>query len=232
MKRFAAIAMFTLCLALAAPPAFCQDYGSYYNSGYQMQGQVPGMMNPNDYNCAAQPANQYYNPMGQDQQFAPVQQQQYDPMQQQQQFGQPQFNQMVTPTQVPYQQNNQNYQQYNNNAMSPYQQQEQALEQSQMAQQMEEVKQRKEVDDSYHVTSEFNDHSGGAAINDSNRGPGKTKAATKAVAGGVGKLMKGSMRYVGPAAGTVGSFFLLRAAFGGGNGMMVMPMGGGMMMMP
>jgi hypothetical protein len=208
MRNFIPVMFITLCLALAASPAYCQENGGYQN--YLVP--VPTV---DDLNCAAQPANQYYNP---------VQQQQ--------------FNQFNSPAQVPYAQDNQYGQAFGQNggqqhtlvsqtqSPSPYQQQEAALEQAQMAQQMEDVKQRKEVDDSFHMSSEFNDkQSKHDSVYDSSK---KNKAKT--VASGLGRLVKGSMRYAAPAAGTVGSVFLLRAAFGGN--MMVMPMGGGMMMVP
>lgn len=204
MRNFVPALFVTLCLAVAATPAFAQD-GSYQN--YLVP--VPSA---DDLNCAAQPSNQYYNPAQQ----------------------QGQFNQMVSPTQVPYgnpgqafDQSGMQQQQFISQTqvpqgMSPYQQQEAALEQSQMAQQMDD---RKQSEETFRGSSQFNDKQKGSNWdhNKSNKG--------KAVASGLGRLVKGSMRYAAPAAGTVGSIYLLRAAFGG-NGMMMMPMGGGMMVVP
>ncbi len=203
MRKFVPALFATLCLALAVSPAYAQD-GSYQN--YLVP--VP---TAEDLNCAAQPANQYYNPAQQ----------------------QPQFNQMVSPAQVPWGNPGQAFdqsgmqQQFVNQTqvpqgMTPYQQQEAALEQAQMAQQMDD---RKQADETFRMSSQFNEKK-----KDSNWDHNKPNKG-KSVASGLGRLVKGSMRYAVPAAGTVGSVYLLRAAFGG-NGMMMMPMGGGMMVVP
>ncbi|MDZ4837238.1 MAG: hypothetical protein SGJ27_25925 [Candidatus Melainabacteria bacterium] len=210
MTKIASLAMLLLSLVLFAPPAFCQEAGSY--SDYHLQ--APGF-DQSQVNCAAQPVNQYYNPV-------------------QQQQG---FNQIVSPTQVPQdyqyggqaydggmQQQNFGYQNMPGQNASAYQQQEMALQQTQMAQQLEEVKTSKESQEGFRMSSEFNDK----AMNDSNTGAKKIKA--KGLGSSMGRLVKGSLRMATPAAGTVASVYLLRAAFG--NSMMVMPMGGGMMIAP
>lgn len=200
-----------LSLTLSASPAFCKDKGSYQN--YLLE--APGL-NDGDVNCAAQPANQYYNP---------VQQQQ-----------QPQFNQMVSPTQVPQYEG----QGYDNSGMggtqqqsfgqsmpdqklSAYQQQEMALHQSQMAEQLEDANSQKQLEQSFRMSGEFNDKSS----NDT----GSKKNKAKGIGSSMGRLVKGGLRYATPAAGMVGSVYLMRAAFGGS--MVAMPMmGGGMMIAP
>jgi hypothetical protein len=204
MRNFVPALFATLCLALAVTPAFAQD-GSYQN--YLVP--VP---TAEELNCAAQPTNQYYNPAQQ----------------------QPQFNQMVSQAQVPwgspgqaFDQSGMQQQQFVSQtqvpqAMTPYQQQEAAIAQAQMAQQLDD---RKQVDEAFQMSSQFNEKK-----KDSNWDHNKPSKG-KAVANGLGRLVKGSMRYAVPAAGTVGSVYLLRAAFGG-NGMMMMPMGGGMMVVP
>lgn len=208
MKRIASATLLLLCLTLFASPAFCKD------KGYQDYLLQAPEFSEGQVNCAAQPANQYYNP---------VQQQQ------------PQFNQMVSPTQVP-----QSDGQYYNSGMdgmqqqsfgqsmpdqklSAYQQQEMALHQSQMNEQMEDAKNQKQLEQSFRMSGEFNDKS-----NDSSSGK---KIKAKGVASSMGRMVKGGLRYATPAAGMVGSVFLMRAAFGGS--MVAMPMmGGGMMIAP
>src|SRR5688572_10692204 len=132
MIRIASATLLLLSLTLFASPAFCQEAGSYQD--YLLQ--APGF-DQGDVNCAVQPANQYYNPVQQQQQ-------------------QQQFNQIVSPTQVPqdYSQGYDNtaggsQQNFGNQSMpgqkpSAYQQQEMALQQSQMAQQLEDIKNQKQ----------------------------------------------------------------------------------------
>lgn len=210
MRNQFSVLFLLLCLALMAPPAFCQE-GSYQNY------LVP-MPTADELNVSAQPANQYYNPVQQ----------------------QGQFNQMVMPTQVPYAQGGQyagqpmgndfGYQQqtYVNQTQTPqgmsaYQQQEAAIAQAQMAQQLEEARHSKESEQSFRMSGEVNDK-----VNDS-YDPNK-KSKGKSVANGMGRIVKGATRFATPIAGTVGSFYLLRAAFG--NNMMAMPVPGGMMLAP
>jgi hypothetical protein len=121
--------------------------------------------------------------------------------------------------------------------MSPYDQQEQALEESKMMSQLEELKQKRESEESFRTLngqadekearkmakfdSKFDGNGGGG-----NGGPGMIKG----VASGMGKIVRGTMGVALPAGAIAGQYFLLRSAMGGGGGM---GMGGGrMMMMP
>ncbi len=209
MTRITALLLPLLSLVLLAPPAFCQQADSYQDFHLQAPG-----FDPSEVNCAVQPTNQYYNPVQQPQSQ--------------------QFNQMVSPTQVPQdyqsaglwqgqQQPQQNYAMQGQNS-SAYQQQEMALQQTEMAQQLEEVKQSRESGESFRMGSEFNDK-GASEI-----GSGAKKIKGKGIAGSMGRIVKNGMRYATPAAGTVASVYILRAAFGGGMVAMPLPMGGGGMM--
>lgn len=212
MKLIAPVLLTIICLTLAVPPALSQQYGGY-------SGQVPGLVNDPS---TGQP------------------------------YGQPQFNQINSQTQVPYGQSQysaqapgfdaQNvgqsmpYQQYqggypqnfgnmqamnNQQPMTPYQQQEAAIDQAMIDQQLQEMKNRKEAEE-VHLNGTLNEKTSEAKKTKSNRGPSKM--------GGVGQSVKnGMLRYGAPAAGAVGSFFLLRAALR--NSMLVVP-AGGMMIMP
>lgn len=219
MIRIASLTLLLLSLTLFASPAFCKD------AGYQdYLLQVPGF-NEGEVNCAAQPANQYYNPAEQQQQS--------------------QYNQIVSPTQVPQygaqgydsmggsQQQNfgmqqqsfgtQSFEPMPGQKLSAYQQQEMALHQSQMTEQLEDANNQKQLEESFRMSGEFNDKS-------SDPSSGKKNKA-KGVGSSMGRMLKGGLRYATPAAGTVASVFLLRAAFGGS--MVAMPMmGGGMMIAP
>jgi hypothetical protein len=124
----------------------------------------------------------------------------------------------------------------NLSSMSPYDQQEQALEETKMMSQLEELKQKRENDESFRTLSgqadekqarkmaKFDksfDNGGGGG----NGGPGMIKG----LASGMGKVVRGTMGVALPAGAIAGQYFLLKSAMGGGG----MGMGGGrMMMMP
>lgn len=125
----------------------------------------------------------------------------------------------------------------NPSSMSPYDQQEQAIEESRMMSQLEELKQKREDEESFRTLSgqadekqgrkmakfdkQFDNNGGGG-----NGGPG----IFKGVASGMGKVVRGTMGVALPAGAIAGQYFLLKSAMGGGGGM---GMGGGrMMMMP
>ena len=92
-----------------------------------------------------------------------------------------------------------------------------------MAEQVEDAHNQKQLEQSFRMSGEFNDKSS----NDS----GTKKNKAKGIGSSMGRLVKGGLRYATPAAGMVGSVYLMRAAFGGS--MVAMPMmGGGMMIAP
>ncbi len=107
--------------------------------------------------------------------------------------------------------------------LSPYQQQEAALQQASLTEQITDLKQKKEIEDSY---------KGGVS-----NGSGSGKPHKESKFKGAGTSFKnGLLKYGAPAAGVVGSVFLMRAAFRGmpmmaPGGMMVMPPGS-MVVMP
>lgn len=215
MIRIAFASLLLLALTLFGSPAFCQEVGSYQD--YLLPGFDHG-----EFAGAPQTANQY-NPNSMQQQVQPQFNQQT----------QPQFNQIVSPTQVPqdYQSAGQFDPQQNygtpkvSERKSAYEQQEMALQQSEMAQQLEDAKNQQQAEESFRMSSEFNDKS----LNDPNTATKKNKA--KGVASSMGRMVKGGLRYATPLGGAVASVYLMRAAFG--NSMMAMPMmGGGMMIVP
>lgn len=126
--------------------------------------------------------------------------------------------------------------------MSPYDQQEQAIEESRMMSQLEELKQKRENDESFRTLSgqadekqarkmakfdkQFDPNSGGGG--GGNGGPGMFKG----LASGMGKVVRGTMGVALPAGAMAGQYFLLKSAMGGGGGrMMMMPPGSAIMMM-
>ncbi len=136
---------------------------------------------------------------------------------------QPGYDQVYSPTQVPSpsESNSQgditpdNHQpsdpaamKSGNNSMSAYERQQLALQESKMMQQLEELKQRKEMEESFRLSGELDENDG--KVDDQEDGNGKSKAAMK----GIGKLARGGMKLAVPAAGFVGSYFLMRAAMG------------------
>ncbi|MBX9667882.1 MAG: hypothetical protein K2X93_09705 [Candidatus Obscuribacterales bacterium] len=265
MKRLRSIFTLLVFMALLATPAYSQGYSQYPNNSNQVPGLVEpeqsgysgqqyGQMPP-QYNQFQQggvvPGLQQgsmYQPMPP--QGGMAQQAMEQAMQQQaMQQGMPQYYQMTSQTQVPTEMQQQPNEQSlfqldldnqdpdkkakksKKSKASPYQQQEQALQEAQIAQQLEEMKQKKESEDSFKMSSKFDDRQ----PDDGSGGFGTTKKIGKGMATGVGKAMKTGIRYAAPAAGYVGSFFLLRAALGGNNGgssMMMMPGRGGMYFMP
>jgi hypothetical protein len=239
MKNIAGKALIAIVsLATSCAPAMCQDFGG-------CQPQVPGLVMPFGA-PAGQPAVMQPQFTAMQPQFAAMQPQ-FNGMQPQFNQAAPQFNQMIMPAQVPFGtapgapanqtphdpyfntqvQEQQSYATAGSlQPLSPYQQQEMALEQAQMAQQLEDLKQRHELDESFRNQGEFNDN--GKFSDDP--APAK-KSKVKGVANSLGKLVKESAKYAAPVGGAVGSFFILRAALGS-NPVMVMPAGGGMMFAP
>lgn len=104
--------------------------------------------------------------------------------------------------------------------MSAYEKQELALQESKMMQQLEDLKQRKESDQGYKLSGELDESFDEDNGSDSS---GNGGAKVRGMFGKMGRMVKTSMRYAGPAAGTVGSYFLLRAAFQ--NSSMMIPAG-------
>lgn len=117
--------------------------------------------------------------------------------------------------------------------VSPYQQQEQAIQQARMQQQLEEqARQQRE----YEASCKYGDPQ-------TNSMPGtQGKGKFKKMVGGLGSIIKTGVSVAAPVAvaggGMVGTYFLMRAATQGqpmGFAPMMAPMGGGMMggmMMP
>jgi hypothetical protein len=99
-------------------------------------------------------------------------------------------------------------------ALTPYEQQEAALRESQMMQQLEDIKQQKEMEESFrrNVLADFdNDNQSGAAGSGFN-GDRNSSGGTR---GKVGSALKTGWRMAAPTASYVGTFFILRAITGG-----------------
>lgn len=121
--------------------------------------------------------------------------------------------------------------------MSPYDQQEQALEESKMMSQLEELKQKRENEESFRTLNGQADEKEArkmakfdSKFDGSGGGGGNGPGMIKGVASGMGRIVRGTMGVALPAGAIAGQYFLLKSAMGGGGGM---GMGGGrMMMMP
>ncbi len=102
-------------------------------------------------------------------------------------------------------------------AMSKYEQQEAALRESSMVDQLEDVKQQKEMEESFRngVLAEFDDGKNGTASSGFNGGNGGNGDKVKGGVKKAGSVLRGGMRAIGPTASYIGTFFLLNAATGG-----------------
>lgn len=121
--------------------------------------------------------------------------------------------------------------------MSPYDQQEQAIEESKMMSQLEELKQKRENEESFRTLNGQADEKEArkmakfdSKFDGNSSGGGGGPSMIKGVASGMGRIVRGTMGVALPAGAIAGQYFLLKSAMGGGGGM---GMGGGrMMMMP
>jgi len=97
--------------------------------------------------------------------------------------------------------------------MSAYEQQEAALRESEMVGQLEDVKQQKEMEESFRtgVLAEFDDGKNGTPGSGFNGDQNKVKGGVKKA----GSVLKGGMRRLAPTASYLGTFFLFNAAAGG-----------------
>lgn len=122
-------------------------------------------------------------------------------------------------------------------SMSPYEQQEQAIEESRMLSQLEEMKQKREIDESTTLSGQADEKQArkmakfDKQFNSNNGGGGGGSGMIKGVASGMGKVVRGTMGIALPAGAMAGQYFLLRSAMGGGGRMMMMPPGSAIMMM-
>jgi len=98
--------------------------------------------------------------------------------------------------------------------MSHYDQQEAALRESQMVEQLEDVKQQKEMEESFRhgILSEFDDSNKNGA---SNTGFNGDQSKVKTVGKKAGGALKTGMRWCAPTASYIGTFFILRGMTGG-----------------
>lgn len=103
---------------------------------------------------------------------------------------------------------------YSNSArsISAYEQQEAALHDSQMMQQVEDMKRQKESDESFRndVLGQFDKEKNSGINNGFNGNQGKIKGSVKKV----GSALKTGMRIAAPTASAVGTIFLFRAMMG------------------
>lgn len=186
------IAAFLLCF-VTLPVSAQQMTGQ---SGFVPINQVSGLTN---FSQAPIPAQQAYGqPMGQPQ---------FNPMAQQQQPQNflpnsvaPMANQMPT---------NQGYSQSNLNALSPYEQQELALKESRMLQELEALKNRGEHNQGFRANESGFIEQGYAEKTKRSGGGGFKKAVGK-----LGRFVAKTTEIAAPAGAYVGSMFIMRAAFG------------------
>lgn len=114
--------------------------------------------------------------------------------------------------------------------MSPYQMQEQAIQQAQQMQQMHEQKQQREME----ANVSYDQQNWNQMPQQQQFKNPKGKSALKKMVGGLGSLVKTSVQVAAPIAATggalAGSYFLMRATMP--TGYMPMMYGGGPMFMP
>lgn len=97
--------------------------------------------------------------------------------------------------------------------LTPYERQEAALQESKMVEQLEDVKQQREMEESFRhsVLAEFDDGKKGTTSSGFNGDQSKVKGGVKKAGGAV----KTGMRWCAPTASYIGTFFILRGITGG-----------------